>query len=158
MNPFNRSDSDTGYRASKEGPTCPVFKQIGEKYGGIDFAAIPIWRGGTLSFVSSFGLRVSSFLPSLHTFLIPCDRAETFTASSLPNLQLSPEALTLAMHAPPDDAVCIHKDVRSRATMGIHFATFVGSEDEVRLFGHLHLHVSPRRVTTRSYQLLIAYR
>lgn len=35
------------------------------------------------------------------------------------------------MHAPPDDAVCIHKDVRSRATMAIHFATFVGSEDEV---------------------------
>lgn len=51
--------SDTGYRAVKDGPTCPVFKQIGDKFGGVDFAAIPIWRGGTLSFVSSFGLRVS---------------------------------------------------------------------------------------------------
>jgi hypothetical protein len=97
---------------------------------------------------------VSSFLPSLHNVAILCDRSETFTASSLPNDQLSPEALTLAMHAPPDDAVCIHKDVRSRATMGIHFATFVGSEDEVRLFGHLHLHVSPRRVTTRSHPIV----
>lgn len=46
--------------------------------------------------------------------------------------QLNPDALTLAMHAPPDDAVCIHREVRSRATMGIHFATFAGSEDEVR--------------------------
>lgn len=43
------------------------------------------------------------------------------------------------MHAPPDDAVSIHKDVRSRATMGIHFATFAGSEDEVGLSSSAHL-------------------
>jgi N-acyl-phosphatidylethanolamine-hydrolysing phospholipase D len=39
---------DTGYRAVKEGenedevPCCPVFKEIGEKFGGFDLALIPI--------------------------------------------------------------------------------------------------------------------
>lgn len=39
---------DTGYRAVMDGqdedtvPTCPVFKQIGERFGGFDFAMIPI--------------------------------------------------------------------------------------------------------------------
>lgn len=51
------------------------------------------------------------------------------TYSSQP--QLNPDALTLATHATPEDAVCIHKDVNSRSSMGMHFATFAGSEDEV---------------------------
>lgn len=46
--------------------------------------------------------------------------------------QLHHEALTLATHATPDDAVCIHSDVKSKASLGMHFATFAGSEDEVR--------------------------
>jgi len=91
---------DTGYRASKDGPTCPAFKEIGQHFGKVDFAAIPIWRGGTLSFITQWGVR------------------------------LNPDALTLATHATPEDAVCIHKDVGSRASMGMHFATFAGSEDE----------------------------
>jgi N-acyl-phosphatidylethanolamine-hydrolysing phospholipase D len=39
---------DTGYRAVKDGqnedevPCCPVFKEIGEKFGGFDLALIPI--------------------------------------------------------------------------------------------------------------------
>lgn len=39
---------DTGYRAVRDGqdedavPTCPVFKEIGERFGGFDFAMIPI--------------------------------------------------------------------------------------------------------------------
>ena len=45
-------------------------------------------------------------------------------------IQLNPDALTLATHATPLDAVLIAKDVKSKSTMGIHFATFVGSEDE----------------------------
>lgn len=53
---------DTGYRGSPNGETCPAFKQIGEEFGPIDFAAIPIWRGGTLSFFSQWGLRVSHIL------------------------------------------------------------------------------------------------
>lgn len=34
------------------------------------------------------------------------------------------------MHAAPVDAIDIHKDVLSRNTVGIHFGTFVGSENE----------------------------
>lgn len=49
---------DTGLRGAPKGSTCPAFKIIGEKYGPMDFSAIPIWRGGTLSFVSHFGVRV----------------------------------------------------------------------------------------------------
>lgn len=37
----------------------------------------------------------------------------------------------MATHATPEDAVCIHKEVRSKASLGIHFGTFAGSEDEV---------------------------
>lgn len=39
---------DTGYRAVLDGknedemPVCPVFKEIGERFGGFDFAMIPI--------------------------------------------------------------------------------------------------------------------
>lgn len=39
---------DTGYRSVLDGqdennvPTCPVFKQIGERFGGFDLALIPI--------------------------------------------------------------------------------------------------------------------
>jgi N-acyl-phosphatidylethanolamine-hydrolysing phospholipase D len=39
---------DTGYRSVMDGqdedkvPVCPVFKEIGEKFGGFDFAMIPI--------------------------------------------------------------------------------------------------------------------
>lgn len=50
--------SDTGYRGRLEGPVCPVFNEIGERFRQIDFAAIPIWRGGTLSFIAKIGLRV----------------------------------------------------------------------------------------------------
>lgn len=45
--------------------------------------------------------------------------------------QIHPEALTLATHATPEDAVSIHTDVLSRSTLAIHYATFAGSEDEV---------------------------
>lgn len=50
---------DTGYKAEGDGLGCPAFKAIGEKYGPMDFATIPIWRGGTLNFVSYMGVRVS---------------------------------------------------------------------------------------------------
>lgn len=83
----------------------------------MDFAAIPIWRGGTLSFVSYMGFRVSSALAK-------------WLVQKLMRSQLHHEALTLATHATPEDAVSIHSDVQSRASMAIHFATFAGSEDE----------------------------
>lgn len=57
---------DTGYRAEAKGPVCPAFEQIGKRYGPMDFSAIPIWRGGTLNFVSYMGVRVSSILSLIH--------------------------------------------------------------------------------------------
>jgi N-acyl-phosphatidylethanolamine-hydrolysing phospholipase D len=48
---------DTGYRAVLDGqnedevPFCPAFQQIGEKFGGFEFAMIPI---GLVSGLSSF--------------------------------------------------------------------------------------------------------
>lgn len=92
---------DTGYRkdaASKV--VCPVFKDIGDRFGPIDLSFIPIWRGGTLGFASYLGLRLS-----LHE-------------------------IASATHGTPEDAACIHKDVRSRNTIAVHWGTFVGSETE----------------------------
>jgi len=92
---------DTGYRrTSRSSVICPVFKEIGEKFGPFDLSFIPIWRGGTLGFFSYWGLR------------------------------LSHQDVPAASHASPADAMAIHTDVKSRNTVGVHFGTFVGSESE----------------------------
>ena len=92
---------DTGYRrTAKSTAVCPVFKEIGQKLGPFDLSFVPIWRGGSLGFISHLGLRLSH--------------------NDIPS----------ALHAAPVDAIYIHKDVFSRNTVAIHFGTFVGSEDE----------------------------
>lgn len=92
---------DTGYRYSaKSDIVCPAFEEIGKKLGPFDLSFIPIWRGGTLGFISYLGLRLAHHdVPS-------------------------------TLHGSPTDAVSMHRDVRSRNTIGIHFGTFVGSENE----------------------------
>jgi len=92
---------DTGYRRTAKSPAvCPVFAQIGQEYGPFDLSFIPIWRGGSLEFLSHAGIRLDH--------------------NEIPS----------ALHAAPKDAVDIHMDVRSRNTVAIHFGTFVGSENE----------------------------
>jgi L-ascorbate metabolism protein UlaG (beta-lactamase superfamily) len=92
---------DTGYRRSaKSTAVCPIFKEIGKKFGGFDLSFIPIWRGGTLGFVSSLGLR------------------------------LSHNDIPATLHVGPADAIEIHKDVLSRNTIPAHFGTFIGSANE----------------------------
>lgn len=92
---------DTGYRrTAKDAAVCPIFKEIGQKFGPLDLSFVPIWRGGGLGFISHLGLRLS------HT------------------------DMSSAMHAGPADAIDIHKDVMSRNTVAIHFGTFTGSENE----------------------------
>ena len=92
---------DTGYRRSaKSEVACPVFEEIGNELGPFDLSFIPIWRGGSLGVVSYLGLR------------------------------LSHHDLPSTLHGSPTDAVAIHADVKSRNTVGIHFGTFVGSENE----------------------------
>ncbi len=94
---------DTGYRrTAKSSAVCPAFKEIGHKYGPIDLAFLPIWRGGTLGFISNLGLR------------------------------LNHEDVPATFHASPKDAVDIHRDVRSKNSVAVHFGTFVGHEDETR--------------------------
>jgi L-ascorbate metabolism protein UlaG (beta-lactamase superfamily) len=92
---------DTGYRrTATSSAICPVFKEIGRKFGPFDLSFVPIWRGGTLGFFSHLGLR------------------------------LSHNDIPAALHAAPADAIDIHKDVLSRNTLAIHFGVFVGSENE----------------------------
>lgn len=92
---------DTGYRrTAKSDQICPIFKEIGQKFGGFDLSFVPIWRGGTLGFISHLGLRLNH--------------------NDIPS----------ALHASPEDAVDIHVDVKSRNSIAVHFGTFVGSVNE----------------------------
>ncbi|GAA5925233.1 uncharacterized protein JCM15063_004963 [Sporobolomyces koalae] len=92
---------DTGYRPHrKSNEVCPAFEEIGRKFGPFDLSFIPIWRGGSLGFVSAVGLR------------------------------LHHENIASALHGSPSDGVDIHLDVKSRNSIGIHFGTFVGAESE----------------------------
>lgn len=92
---------DTGYRNSLNPDLCcPAFCEIGEKYGPIDFSMIPIWRGGSLSFISWAGLR------------------------------LADDSLLATHHASPIDAVKIHQEVKSSHSIAIHHGCFVGSSQE----------------------------
>ncbi|GAA5955181.1 hypothetical protein JCM10213_000190 [Rhodosporidiobolus nylandii] len=92
---------DTGYRPFYTSPViCPAFKALGDHYGPFDLSFVPIWRGGTLGFVSAMGLR-------LRHRNLPC-----------------------ATHGSPGDAVQIHIDVKSRNTVSMHFGTFEGSNLE----------------------------
>lgn len=92
---------DTGYRRDAASDlVCPVFNEIGDRFGPIDLSFIPIWRGGTLGIVSYFGLR------------------------------LSHQDMPSAFHGTPKDAVDIHNDVQSRNTIAMHWGTFVGTTSE----------------------------
>ncbi|KIY44668.1 Metallo-hydrolase/oxidoreductase [Fistulina hepatica ATCC 64428] len=95
---------DTGYQTAS-GP-CPVFKEIGGKYGPFDLAMLPIWRGASLSFLGNMGLRLT---------------------------EEATENLLSTLHASPADAVEIAFDVHARHTLAMHFGTFCGSDDEAVL-------------------------
>jgi len=91
---------DTGYM-TPTGP-CPIFKEIGSKYGPFDIAMLPIWRGGTLSFIARLGFRLVHGSESVNT----------------------------AFHATPAQALRMHNALRSRHSLAMHFATFAGSDVE----------------------------
>ncbi|KAK5065037.1 hypothetical protein LTR84_000872 [Exophiala bonariae] len=93
---------DTGYRrhSNPNSPICPIFETIGSRFGPLDLCFLPIWRGGSLGFISYMGLR------------------------------LSHHDIPAALHASPTDAADMHLAVKARNTVGVHFGTFVGSENE----------------------------
>lgn len=93
---------DTGYRrTSHSEDLCPAFEEIGQKIGPFDLSFVPIWRGGTLGFISSMGM------------------------------ELNHNGMSTATHVTPHDAISIHRAVRSRNTVPVHFGTFIGAENEV---------------------------
>ncbi|XP_037271115.2 N-acyl-phosphatidylethanolamine-hydrolyzing phospholipase D isoform X2 [Rhipicephalus microplus] len=94
---------DTGY--------CDVFKQIGQRYGPFDLAAIPIGA-------------------------------------------YEPRWFMKYQHVNPEEAVLIHKDVRSRASLAVHWGTFTLANEyyldpPVKLRESLDRHgISPREFFT----------
>lgn len=59
-------------------PCCSALRfwhlEIGERLGPFDLAMIPIWRGGTLGFISQLGFRVRL----LHTISMPVILPQAF--------------------------------------------------------------------------------
>lgn len=91
---------DTGYRYASapdddESAICPAFKQIGEKYGPIDLALLPLSTG--------------SSLPFLRKLLL---------------LSLDQYTLTSSQHCSPSDSLEIHSAVGAKRSLGIHWGTF----------------------------------
>jgi L-ascorbate metabolism protein UlaG (beta-lactamase superfamily) len=90
---------DTGYRHVPDGteplspaecvaPRCPAFAAVGERYGPIDLAALPIGAYSPRWFMSSF-------------------------------------------HVSPSDAVCIHRDIRARRSVGMHWGAFPLTDEPI---------------------------
>jgi len=98
-------------------------------------ALIPIWRGGTLSFIARLGFRVRFLLSS--SVLLPIeitDRKRPHTTIEplqiLPQLIHAPDSFLASMHATPAQALQMHIELRARHSFAMHFATFAGSDHE----------------------------
>ncbi|KAH9038435.1 Metallo-hydrolase/oxidoreductase [Lactarius hengduanensis] len=76
--------------------------EIGSKYGPFDIAMLPIWRGGSFSFIARLGFRI------VHTR----------------------ESILTSWHATPAHALRMHLALRARHSLAMHFATFAGSDVE----------------------------
>ena len=64
---------------------------------------------------------ISNFLSTFHLhFCIFTDISHQFTDHKL----------TSGVHATPEQAVLIHRDIKSRHSLAMHFATFAGSDIE----------------------------
>jgi N-acyl-phosphatidylethanolamine-hydrolysing phospholipase D len=112
--------SDTGYRAvpeESEGeddygekyahlPHCPVFKQIGDLRGPFDLGMIPIG---------------ACKLPKRSRNIL----------SNLTNAADEPRYIMSPMHANPYDSVHIFSDTKCKRAMGIHWGTWVLTEEDV---------------------------
>lgn len=100
---------DTGYRAVRDGqneeevPSCPVFEEIGERFGGFDFAMIPI---GSVN--SSLFNHLVQVLDAIFYFFCTC-------RAYLPRSFMSP------IHCAPQDSVRLFKDIRAKKALGMHW-------------------------------------
>ncbi|WRT65001.1 uncharacterized protein IL334_001942 [Kwoniella shivajii] len=95
---------DTGYRSVQDGPSCPIFKEIKDRYGSPDLALLPIAHGSVLPYLSSL----------------------------IPFVQFDSHRLTSAVHCSPEDAATIHQDMEAKITIPIHWATWT-TEAETKM-------------------------
>lgn len=91
---------DTGYRYASapdddNDAICPAFKQIGNAYGPVDLALLPLSTG--------------SSLPFLRKLLL---------------LSLDQYTLTSSQHCSPADSLDIHAAVGAKRSVGMHWGTF----------------------------------
>ena len=100
--------SDTGYRSVADGqdedtvPTCPIFKRIGQKYGPFD--------------LSSFGFLYEK---------------KILINSRIPIGAYSPRHIMSPVHCSPSDSVLLHHDIKSKLSVGMHWGTFVLTDEPV---------------------------
>jgi N-acyl-phosphatidylethanolamine-hydrolysing phospholipase D len=103
---------------------------------------LPIWRGGTLSFIARLGFRVSisSFYilsrkksqmnQPVMKFTVPLDPSLPSQHPAWEQLIHTPSSLLTSFHATPSQAVRMHGALRARHSLAMHFATFAGSDVE----------------------------
>lgn len=110
---------DTGY--------CPAFREIGERLGPFDLAAIPIGaygerRGRAERYpAASRGRHRGPVL--IHTPL-SASASFFFKPASLSPCPADPRWFMAPQHVDPFEAVQIHLDVRARRSVPIHWGTF----------------------------------
>ncbi|KAK4685444.1 N-acyl-phosphatidylethanolamine-hydrolyzing phospholipase D, partial [Tremellales sp. Uapishka_1] len=98
---------DTGYRyaSAPEGDltaVCPAFHDIAALYSPFDLSLLPLSTGSSLPFLRN-----------------------------LLSLSLDQYTLTSSLHCSPADSIDIHRILRSKRSLGIHWGTFC-DEDEAR--------------------------
>ncbi|OCF76689.1 hypothetical protein I204_02390 [Kwoniella mangroviensis CBS 8886] len=87
---------DTGYKSIVDGPTCPAFQLIRNRYGSPDLALLPVAHGSVLPYLQSL----------------------------LPVINFDAQRLTSAIHCSPSDAITLHQEIGAKITMPIHWATW----------------------------------
>ncbi|WVQ69007.1 uncharacterized protein L199_007219 [Kwoniella botswanensis] len=87
---------DTGYKSIIDGPTCPAFPLIRNRYGSPDLALLPIAHGSVLPYLQSL----------------------------FPFIKFDAQRLTSAIHCSPSDAITLHQELSAKITMPIHWATW----------------------------------
>lgn len=101
---------DTGYQAQPNGPVCPIFKEIAQRYGPPDLALLPIAQGSVLPY---------------HSSILPL----TFGVSRLVS----------AVRCSPSHAIQVHKDMGARNSMPIHWGTWTTEDGARTIAGELRV-------------------
>ncbi|KAI8144925.1 beta-lactamase superfamily domain-containing protein [Fennellomyces sp. T-0311] len=70
-------------------------------------------------------------LPHCPAFKEIGDKIGPFDLSLIPIGAFSPRWFMSTIHCSPEDAVCVHEDVKSRKSIGIHWGTFVLTDEPV---------------------------